>query len=325
MDLLLSKLQISQALYPPEDMLSTKSIVLISVPEDGDRNEWKELVDELQLFLAEEGIDAVAYVETETLFSQPNLLLAIPDYLKKRDINNLILFAVKSKDEPVFLAMGPYNGKDTFFNKGDTFWAREGVKLEGIKDELSTFFKAGTLYKGNLLVNETAEFFYPEMDLGVVAKSVPPKIADFKVAITGVDKPFYEQLGPAAFRFDNLYEDAKYKTEINDRAFALEALGMDSTNVFYSREAKLTNQQLRRDGFQYELRFVSGPEKLVYEWIAFPDRGEPRPTTVHKFYLSDLRNNNIYVGKQWDASADWQTALDNFLGQIQLVIQNNAN
>ena len=180
MDLLLSKLEISQALYPPEDILSTKSIVLLSVPEGADRNEWMELVDELQQFLAEEGVDAIAYIETETLFAQPNQLLKIPEYLKKRDVNNLILFTAKDKDSPVFLAMGPYNGEDTFFQKGDAFWARQGAELSGMKDELSAYFKTGTLYKGNLLVNENPEFFYPKMDLGIVAKSVPQRSLPLK-------------------------------------------------------------------------------------------------------------------------------------------------
>ncbi|OEK07128.1 hypothetical protein BFP71_05580 [Roseivirga misakiensis] len=324
-DLLLSKLEISQALYPPKDILSTKSIVLISVPEDADRNEWMESVDELQQFFAEEGIDAVAYIETEVLFSQPNDRLTIPEFLRKRGINNLILFAAGGKKGPVFLAIGPYNGEENFFDKGATFWAREGANLDGIKDELSAYFKTGAIYRGNLLVNENAEFFYPEVDLGVVAKSVPPKIADFKVAIERIDKALLADQGPAAFRYANFYNQVRYDSEITGRERWLNSLHSDTTNNFYYKEEKQTNQQLRKDGFQYELRYVSAPENLLYDWISFPDRKKPRKALVHKFYLSDLRNNNIYVGKNWDAALDWEAALQNFLGQIQQVIQENAN
>lgn len=325
MEALLTRLEVNQALYPPEDILSTKSIVLLSVPEVADRSQWMVLVDELQLFLAEEGIDAVAYIETEVLFSQPNQVLVLPEHIKSREIQNLILFTAKNEKSPVFLAMGPYNGEDTFFNKGDAFWAREGSNLTGIKDELSAYFKTGALYRDNLLVNEHPEFFYPEVDLGIVAKSVPPKIASFKVAVEQVNKSMYGNPGLASFRFDAFYKRDSFALALQDRGYSIQALATDSTNNISLKNVASTNQELRRDGFQYELLYVSGPERLVYDWIAFPDRTKPKDRVIHKFYLSDLRNNNIYVGKNWDASTDWNTAFENFLGQIALVIQENAN
>lgn len=322
---LLGRLEVNQALYPPQDILSSKSIVLLSVPEVADRSEWMVLVDELQLFLAEEGIDAVAYIETEVLFSQPNQVSTIPELFKNREIRNVILFTAKNEKAPVFLAMGSYNGEGTFFNKGDTFWARQASELTAIKDELSAYFKTGALYRDNLLVNEHPEFFYPEVGLGIVAKSIPPKIASFKVAVEQVNKTMYTNPGLASFRFDNFYKRDSFELALQDRNYLIQALVTDTTNNISLKEIARTNQELRRDGFQYELLHVSGPERLVYDWISFPDRPTPTDKVVHKFYLSDLRNNNIYVGKNWDASVDWNTAFENFLSQIALVIQENAN
>lgn len=325
MESLLGRLELNQALYPPEDILSTKSIVLLSVPEVADRSEWMVLVDELQQFLADEGVDAVAYIETEALFAQPNEVLSIPELFKSRDVRNIILFTAKNEKTPVFLAIGPYNGESTFFNKGDAFWAREATGLEGIKDELSAYFKTGTLYRENLLVNEHPEFFYPEMELGIVAKSIPPKIASFKVAVEQIDKSIYTKPGLASFRYDNFYKRDSFELALQDRNYLIQELVTDTTNNFSLKENARTNQELRRDGFQYELLYVTGPERLVYDWISFPNRTTPTDKVVHKFYLSDLRNNNIYIGKNWDASTDWNTAFENFLAQIVLVIQENAN
>lgn len=322
---LLGRLEVNQALYPPEDILSTKSIVLLSVPEVADRSEWMVLVDELQLFLAEEGIDAVAYIETELLFSQPNQVSILPKLFKSREIRNVILFTAKNEKSPVFLAMGSYNGEDTFFNKGDAFWARQGPALSVIKDELSAYFKTGARYRDNLLVNEHPEFFYPEVDLGIVAKSIPPKIASFKVAVEQISEAVYTKPGLASFRFDNFYKRDSFELALRDRGYLIQALVMDTTNNISLKDVARTNQELRRDGFQYELLYVTGPERLVYDWISFPDRPKPTDKVVHKFYLSDLRNNNIYVGKNWDASADWNTAFESFLAQVSLVIQENAN
>lgn len=324
-DELLGNLELNQALYPPEDILSTKSIVLLSVPEVSERSEWMILVDELQAFLAEQGIDAVAYIENEGLFSKPNQVLGVPEVLKGREIKNVILFTIKNDETDVFLAIGPYNGDASFFNKGDVFWARKSSKLSNITAELDTYFKTGALYRDNLLINESAEFFYPEISLGIVAKSIPPKLAEFKVALEVYDKAIYSQRGPSSVRFDNFYDKSTFQAKLQDRNYFIEGLVTDTTNNIFSKDKLKTRQQLRKEGFQYELMHVTGPEKSVYEWIAFPDRKKPTDRIIHKFYLSDLRNNNIYVGKNWDASSDWQVAIEQFLEQMNEVIQKTSN
>ncbi|MBO3698799.1 hypothetical protein [Roseivirga sp. E12] len=322
---MLEKLQLNQALYPPENILSTKSIVLLSVPEVAEQNEWMILVDELQQFLAEEGIDAVAYIQVESLFSIPNKVLEIPTYLNQREIQNVILFAAKDEDSPIFIAMGPYNGKPSFFDKSSVFWTRSASKLESVASELNTYFKTGAVYRDNLLVNESPEFFFPEVSLGIVAKSIPPRLAEFKVSVQALDLALFDQIGPASFRYENFYARDEFIQGIRDRDYAIQALVTDSTNNIFYKDAAKTNQALRQEGFQYELMFVSGTDDRVYEWLPFPDRPKPTGRIIHKFYLNDLRNNNIYVGKEWDASTDWSQALSTFLAQMNKVIQEKSN
>ncbi len=322
---LLDRLQLNQALYPPENILSTKSMVLLSVPEGAERSEWMVLVDELQQFLAEEGIDAVAYIEVESLFSVTNKVLEIPEMLKKRGIENLVLFAASEKDAPIFLAIGPYNKTASFYDKSSVFWTRYASKLASVTSELSTYFKSGALYRDNLLVNESPEFFYPEVELGIVSKSIPPKLAEFKVSIEPINETLFDQLGPPSFRYDNFFSGDSFKQSIKDRNYMIEAQAVDSTNNIYFKDPSKTNQALRQDGFQYELMFVSGSDERVYDWLPFPDRPKTTGKIIHKFYLNDLRNNNIYVGKTWDASSDWREAMTNFLAQMEEVIQEKSN
>lgn len=322
---LLEKLQLNQALYPPENILSTKSIVLLSVPEVAEQNEWMILVDELQQFLANEGIDAVAYVHVESLFSIPNRVLEIPQYLNQREIQNVILFTAKDEETPIFFAIGPYNGKSTFFDKSSTFYARSTAKLESITAELNTYFKTGSLNRDNLLVNESPEFFYPDVELGIVAKSIPPRLAEFKVSVDAIDLALFDQVGPPSFLYENFYGKEEFVSSLKDRNNAIGALVSDTTNKIFYKDPTKTNQALRQEGFQYELMFVSGTDNRVYEWLPFPDRPGTTGKIIHKFYLNDLRNNNIYVGKEWDASTDWQQALSSFLGQMNKVIQEKSN
>lgn len=321
---LLERLALNQALYPPESILSTKSIVLLSVPEVSDRAEWIVLVDQLQQFLANEGVDAVAYIEIESLFAIPNKVLQVPDFLNKREIKNLILFAAKNEESPVFLAFGAYNGKETFYEKGSIFWARSATKLETITSELTSYFKTGALYRDNLLINESPELFYPKVDLGIVAKSIPPKLAAFKVAIAPIDISAFDQFSLASFRYDNFLNEEGFQAKLKNRNARLEMIARDSTNNIFIKDKSKTNQMLRRDGFQYELTFVSDTDTRVYDWLPFPDRPKPTGNLIHKFYLNDLRNNNIYVGKTWDASTDWGTALSNFLAQMDEVLEKTG-
>ena len=36
-----------------------------------------------------------------------------------------------------------------------------------------------------------------------------------------------------------------------------------------------------------------------------------------KFYLRDLKNGNVFLGRTWDAKADWRSAYESFIAQIE--------
>ena len=87
----LNTLNLNQALYPSEDILKTKSLVLISVPMDDAPNEWQEILDEMQGFFAEYGVDAVAYFYADRFDVAQNSPQPFPDFTFKRGIQNLII------------------------------------------------------------------------------------------------------------------------------------------------------------------------------------------------------------------------------------------
>ena len=324
-DELLKPLELNQALYPPEDILSTKSIVLLSVPEGSNSSEWQILVDELQLFFSSAGLDAMAWLDVRDYESFQNSVEPLPEILLKREPKNIVFFQIKDEESPVFLAIGPFNGKPTLWNRGTAFWARQSMKLEGIINELSSLFKTGQFVKDNLLVNEYAEFFTSELTFGLTARSIPPRILEFKTYIDLFDMSYFDQNGIQKLNFEFFNNADSVKQEIRERNYGLESLTSDSTSGIFLRDKTKTTQQLRREGFQYHLRYIRAKETVLSSLIPFEDRPAPTEKYVYKFYLDDLRNNNNYVGKEWDAHPDWNTALSNFLAQIELVRSSETN
>ena len=161
---ILERLSINQALYIPEDILSTKSLVLFSVPEEDKTSEWKERLDELQSFFASQGIDAIAYINQADLFPLPNQVLEIPKYLKERKIDHLILLLIRGNEEPIFLAIGSYNQEANWWNPGNNFWVRNPVEWQPMFDELDIYLKMGILKRRNFLINDQPEFFTPRVE-----------------------------------------------------------------------------------------------------------------------------------------------------------------
>ena len=315
-DDLLQRLKLNQALYPPQDILSTKSLVLLSVPEDSQISEWQILADELQTFFAEVGIDAIVWLDARKYQIQQQIVEEVPETILKRQPKNLILFQVKNKEAPVFVAMGPFNGKTSLWNKGDSFWARQSVNLEGITNELSILFRTDQFYRDNLLVNESPEFFYPEFDFGLTAKSIPPIISRYKTYVEPFDLSYPEQCGFPIFTFESFNNLDEVKSGLQERNYRIEGIATDTINNIFSRDYSRNIQQLRRDGFQYALKYVKGSEIELYKMMPYDGRSKPTERIMYKFFLENLRNNNNYVGMQWDAHEDWDTALSNFLSQM---------
>ena len=312
----LQRLNLNQALYPSQDILKTRSVVVLSLPMDNEANERQEILDEMQLFFAEVGIDAVAYLDVERYDIRQNTPEAYPDFLFKRGIENLIILTAPDIQGPYFLAIAKFNNTETLYDRGSPAFARYTNKLTTVWEEMGSYFKTDQFQRTNLLVNESPEFFYPQVDLGIVARSVPLQVAEFKIAIRPIDFSKYASHPIFKIQHHNLFSPDSIQDALRARENALLLVSEDSTNTLELVDIQANTAELRRSGFIYELQFVKGSEELVHEWIPFPNRTGPTQEIVYKFYLKDLRTNTIYIGKEWDASPDWFEGFNRFLAQI---------
>jgi len=314
----LALLQMNDALDPPQNILGSKSIVLISVPTGTAFGEWKNYATELQAFFAEQSIDAVAFFNVDRQRTVPGLVQALPKYILDREISNLIFYIAGGADKPSTLGIGPFNNKPGFYDKGAIFWTRQFNELETVFNELDGLFKTGAFNKTNLLVNDSAELFdFTKPSFGNSYASFPPELQTRKIAIP-VLKPYPTGVGTHLLTADHFFNPNENANATGTRNAALEAVVADSLFDIQRVEMdKTTEALMRRDGFTHVLGFVESDSEYIYDLFRYKNREEVAAPRLVKFYLKDLRNRNVFLGRSWEASANWRTALDLFLAQME--------
>lgn len=308
------QLQIEEALYPPEDILSASSLVLFSVSKDIEKSEWKNKLTELQVFFASQGIDAVAYMDAATLYNRLGVANGIPQVLSNRQIKNLILFHYQGEDNALFLAIGPFSDDVNFWAPGDTFWMRTNLGLAPIFQELDTYFKTGARLRTNLLINDHPEFFESKLENDRNILTTPPNIRlGYKVALKNWDTDFYRSFGAHFFMEEYLKNPKGYLDKWSDRFSLMESVAADTTNNISFVDPRMTTPELRRDKYDYELDALFGNHQQLNRFFK---SDEPLPYFEGErvvFYLKSLGANTIYLPKDWEPVASWSQGLNHLL------------
>lgn len=324
---LFQRLQMNEAFNPPEDILSSKSVVLIDVPKGFLQDKRIEIADRLQLFFAEEGIDAVMYYSVPAFSSLGGMEELIPEALLKRGIKNLIFLSVIENEKDFLLGIGPFNGKNTFYDKGATFWLRRNKDLNLIFNDLRTLFKSGAFPKTNLLVSNTAEFFEPVVSgFRQAYATLPREFEGKKIAVPLISEnslatPSAQKFNPWALMQpdDFLRTEKERKQRLNDLT-KQDSLLFETISLSNKNDA-----DLRRAGFDYVLHYIEAEAPNVYQFLPFKGRKEDQKGVLVKFFLRDIRTNNAYLGDSWDSNTNWIDALSSFIAQIERVKAEKGN
>lgn len=318
---LLRSFHMNEALDPPQGILSTKSIVLFDVPKGVSDEERLRIADELQGFFAEEGIDAVVYFEVNKFLSVSGMQEQIPNGLLRRDIENLIFLSVLNIENDFVIGIGPFNGKNSFYDKGATFWLRRTSDLQAVFSELNTRFKTGAFPKTNLLVNSKAEFFEPSVaGFRQAYATLPKDFSKKKIILPTVNNQPFDEPGPLAVSREAVVSPNQFEQELLKRQNALNALvKLDSTLFQVMNVENKTDEDLRRARADYVLHYIEAPARNVYSFLPFEKREEKAQGTLVKFFLRDTRSNNAYLGSEWDAKSNWQEAFQSFIAQIEKI------
>ena len=87
-----------------------------------------------------------------------------------------------------------------------------------------------------------------------------------QIALRGLNVEFYNSVGPQIF-FEALFNNESRLSMLNQRRETLASFAADSTNNVEIVETNVTNRQLIRLGYDYELQYITGDFELIDKYF----------------------------------------------------------
>jgi hypothetical protein len=296
-----SQLSISQKL--PAELLKSRSVVIINVTQGGgSQNSWEAVAKALHPGLRKAGIDAVAYYELGNVLSGPDATTGFLRDFQQRDIQNIILI---DKGSNITLTVAPIGKKGLgLVDAGTPAWQTKAAAPVDAAEALYLAANAEKLHLSNFLIPEVPELFYTTDNITI-------------------KKRFFSY--PLDLKFDKLAVPryAFMKTSSSDSLSALKSVMQLYPYEWGVTEPGTAEEVLRmKQGYPYVLLYLYTTQDNLRRFLTYapneesplelqggPDTGEP----LYKFYIRHIPSGDVYAGSSWDASANWQTALNNFL------------
>ena len=258
-------------------------------------------LEQIQRSYAESGIDAIYAIPVERLLGGHDVRQALYTSLLKREISNLLF--IQRNAEGFHQIVTVYNGQSTFVSDKQSAWENTSTSLSELLQQLKREALA-SLKVQNLLINEQPETALPlRIYSGSHIEGFTPDLKSDRLAV---------RLTPYA------EENETLKQLCGQYPFKVEFV-----------EFTMSDAELRQKGFWYVLSSVQGPQAHIRELLGYTEAKSGSPTqtfTIHpsnaneilcKFYFKKIEFDHVYLGKQWDAAATWQQALENFIGNLR--------
>jgi len=296
----------------PEDLLASKTLVLVKVPfktkSPEVRGDWKKVGEAIQPGFQKAGIDAVAYYYIDDVFSGPEAVNAFAKKFEERQLENVIFIIEENGNYEVVITK--ITDKDNLILPGQEAWKISGDNLSKLGNDIYLKAASSGQERKNLLIIEVPIY-------GDMAKPIEARRGE--------------------------YFDVNFSSEtLAVPAFADTTL-IDSVMSKYPYEyaivnPKLSEKELRSEGYQYVLYFVHTVGKNVKDILEYSttdsetvyisevtasDQKDAKVksinvnTPVYKFYIKHIFSENIFLGTKWDADTTWQTSLDNYITNLK--------
>ena len=293
--------QLQQGTELPEDLRSTRSIVLVrsqlSTPlSSGEGMEM--LSKQFHQRLVEMNIDAVAYFRWQDLVAGFDATNSYIKAIKDREVGQIIILQAKPNSFEAYIT---HTSEDNvLFDLERPNWYSNSNTLEGLMENLATAVRMNDLEIANFLIAETPEFF---IDTKIFTKnrfdSFQPDLKLDKLAV-----PLFH--GKDLENLENS-EDQELKTIMETHyPFSYELVS-----------SEMTEDLMKKAGFHYVLRFLHGEESTLLTLLDYEDDANEPTKIGYKFYAKHLISGDIYLGNIWDNRSSWQSALNTHLRNLK--------
>lgn len=331
----------------PNDFLSSKSIVVVSVPHKAgnskERGDWKLFSELAHKQFRRMGIDAIGYYNSDDLMSGRDATITFSKSFKKRKVKNIIFLSRVpaatngvSSDQFV-IVITPFNGKASLTSHGQAAWKTQSSEYNRAFKILGNEVYKSEQPKTNFLITDLPELFSDTKM--IYGRRFGVNCRDLKVDKLGIPKfkkieiPEKKPGGP----INNLIEKeiVIYNAQVDVNNEKLEAI-MKTYPFEYGLLEGESDDDFYREGYQYVLlnlntSGVSMRQLLNYKMdytetdyitIRATDYGStlksiPVNALVNKFYVRHLYTKDVYTGAKWDADQSWEDALRNFIRNMK--------
>ena len=294
----------------PPELLSSKTVVLVRVPYKSRnpdvRGDWKPMTEIAQKGFHKSGIDAVAYYYIDDIMSGPE---SYHEFLNEFDDRNLSHSAILEFDGSKYtLTLLKLKDRQFLLKENQEAWRIEGSDLNKMFADVYRKAANSRQPHTNLLIIDTPEF-------GQMVDVVTGKRAE------------YYDLNLSSFTLGII--------PFADTAQINKVMKLYPYKWTYL-EADFDEKELRSDGIQYVLYYVNTTAKSAKMMLEYPFNsnetafvseviidGKSEITSqninaeVYKFYIKQLRSNNTFIGKRWDAGYTWQQGLLNYINNMR--------
>jgi hypothetical protein len=332
----------------PEDLLQSKSVVLVSVPpvskNSSERGDWETFASEAHEYFKKIGVDPVAYFYLEDLFSGIDATRVYVDHLKKREIKYLIVLSkvylkIKNNESLRYvMVITPFSNDEKIIANGQAAYKDQNKDLEKLMKNLYGITIRKDFVNTNHLIIDQPEFFggIPIID-GRRNESFPVDLRVDKLAVSKFEEVPIPANRPGGIINNKIAEEVeKYNASVERLNFELDRSFQGYPWNYELIKYNPDEKEMWRQGFLYLLMRVNSSGRIIKEMLNYevndseteyitllkkPDgsftlRTIPVDAPVYKFYIKSLARNEVYVGETWDADETWQEALNHFLTNL---------
>lgn len=304
----------------PASFFDSKSVVLIS-SDPGSRPAltWQQLADSVHVYLVQAGADPMGYFELEQVILSDARKADFANVLQKREVRNII-FVTRNR-ESLSIHVGTFNGDRNLITSTSIF----GVTGKDWNEAGEMIAESGKSTRSkNLLVIDVAEF--PKINNQETVESeqkyIPKNPLNLEVFKLGI--PIDGSAAAADllsfFRYDLLgkSQESILRAQAEQKSQIKEIFeDLYPHEIEWLTEAR-TNEELIGERVQFLLVKVEGRQTDLMQSMGLdPIRGDEGAKTVVKYYVKLIVRDELYIGPEWDADADWKSALTNFLSNLK--------